>query len=124
LRDLILVATGGAIGAGARYAAGRAATALLSPSFPWGTFLINVVGCFLMGLVAGFASQGTISPATRLFLATGVLGGFTTFSAFGLETQALLAEGRVGAAALYAGGQVVLGVVCVLAGLFLTRRLA
>jgi CrcB protein len=123
LRDVILVATGGAIGAVARYAVGRAGSAWLPVGFPWATFAINVGGCFLMGIVAGFAGRGAVSPEARLFLATGVLGGFTTFSAFGLEAQSLIAEGRVGAAAAYTGGHLLLGIAGVFAGLAVARRM-
>lgn len=124
MRDLVLVALGGALGATARYLAARGVAAFLPLTFPWGTFLINVTGCLAMGLVAGLAQGGSISPSSRLFLATGILGGYTTFSAFGLEAQGLLAEGRAIAALAYALGQVVLGIVSVVIGLSLARRLA
>ena len=123
LRELLLVASGGAIGATVRYLTSKAALMWLPLSFPWGTFLINVTGCLAMGMVAGFADQSSISPGARLFLATGLLGGYTTFSAFGLEAQSLLAGDRLGAAFCYVAGQAVLGVAAVFLGLAIVRRL-
>jgi fluoride exporter len=122
LRDLLLVAGGGACGASLRYLAGRAASAMLPATFPWGTWLINVSGCLLMGVVAGLAENATISPATRLFLATGILGGYTTFSAFGLEAHGLLTSGRLVAAFGYIAGQLVVGIAAVFLGIALVRR--
>ena len=123
MRDLILVATGGAIGAAARHLASKAAILLMPATFPWGTYLVNITGCFAMGIVAGLASSGSISPSTRAFVATGILGGYTTFSAFGLEAQGLLSNGRLVAAASYVLGQVVLGVLGVFLGLTIVRRI-
>ena len=114
---------GGAIGATARHLASKAVLAWTPPAFPWGTYLINITGCFAMGIVAGLANNGSISPTTRLFLATGILGGYTTFSAFGLEAQGLLSNGRISAALAYVLGQVVLGVLGVAVGLALARRI-
>lgn len=122
MRDLILVAAGGAIGAIARYLASRAILLITPATFPWGTYLINITGCFAMGIVAGLASAGRVSPATQLFVATGILGGYTTFSAFGLEAQALLADGRLAAALSYVVGQVVFGLIGVFLGLAIARR--
>jgi len=124
VRDLILVATGGAIGAGLRHLVSRAALALAPASFPWGTWVINITGCFAIGIVAGLANAGSLSPSARLFVATGILGGFTTFSAFGLEAHTLLTAGRVPAALVYVLGQVVVGILGVSVGIALSRRLA
>ena len=124
MRELILVAAGGAIGASLRHLVSRAALALAPATFPWGTWFINITGCFAIGIVAGLASAGTLSPSARLFVATGILGGFTTFSAFGLEGHTLLIEGRVPAALAYVLGQVVLGILGVSLGIALSRRLA
>ena len=123
MRDWILVATGGAIGATARHFASKAALVLLPATFPWGTYLINITGCIAMGVVAGLGGAGSVSPSTRLFLATGVLGGYTTFSAFGLEAHILLSNGRSTAAVGYVLGQLVLGVLGVYLGLAIARRI-
>lgn len=124
MRDLILVAAGGALGALARHLASKLALAFTPLTFPWGTYLINVTGCFAMGVVAGLANGGSFSPGARLFVATGLLGGYTTFSAFGLEAQGLISNGRLIAALAYVLGQVFLGVVGVFLGLAVARRLA
>ncbi|MBK5255932.1 MAG: fluoride efflux transporter CrcB [Vicinamibacteria bacterium] len=123
MRDLILVAAGGALGATARHLAARAAILLTPATFPWGTFVINITGCLAMGVVAGLANAGSISPSARLFVATGLLGGYTTFSAFGLEAQGLLSDGRVGAVLAYVLGQVLLAMVGVILGLAIARRI-
>ena len=92
---LLQVALGGAIGASARYLTGLAAIRLIGPGFPWGTLTVNVVGSFIMGaIVVGLAHLGQNRFAP--FLMTGLLGGFTTFSTFGFETFALLADGEWG----------------------------
>ncbi len=123
MRDLVFVAAGGALGATARHLVSRLALHLAPATFPWGTWAINISGCFVMGVVAGLANDGVLSPPARLFVATGILGGFTTFSAFGLEAQGLLSNGRVAAALAYVFGQVVLGLLGVFLGLALARRI-
>ena len=91
---VVLVAAGGAIGAIARYLIGLAMTGM-SPSFPFATLLVNLSGCFLIGVVsAWFEARGAEDETLRIFLAVGVLGGFTTFSAFGNETFALMRNDR------------------------------
>ncbi|BEU99005.1 fluoride efflux transporter CrcB [Novosphingobium olei] len=112
-----LVALGGGTGALLRFHVGRLVTALVGPAaaFPWGTFLINVSGSLAMGLLAGWLTRANGGEAWRLLLAVGVLGGFTTFSSFSLETALLIERGAIGLAATYAVGSVLAG----LAGLFL-----
>ncbi len=120
----LLVAIGGAIGSVARYWLGLAVLTRTGPGFPWGTLLINVIGGFIIGL----ATTGTLAsgrmPAsfgTRLFLMTGFCGGFTTFSAYSLQTFELFEAGAIGAAVLYAAGSVVLCFLAVAAGASLGR---
>lgn len=84
-RDLLLVAGGGAIGAIARYGASAMCSGLFGDRFPWGTLLVNVVGCFLLGWLLS-TSLATISDPLKLALGTGFLGAFTTFSTFGVQT--------------------------------------
>jgi CrcB protein len=94
----------------------------LGSVFPWGTFIVNVLGCFLFGIVAGLAaSRGIFGSTGRVFLLAGVLGGFTTYSSFAFESVELIEGGRLAAAALHVGGQLLLGTVAVWAGLLLTR---
>jgi CrcB protein len=92
----LLVCTGGAIGSGARYLTGLWAAAAFGAAFPIATLIVNVIGSFLMALVIETATTTSfISPETRLFLTTGVLGGFTTYSAFNYESTAMMREGAV-----------------------------
>jgi len=96
-----LVALGGAIGSVARYGVGALAAQFLGPSFPWGTLLVNLSGSFLIALVMHLALSGTaISLELRIFLTTGILGGFTTYSSFNYETLALLNQRAYGLAGL------------------------
>lgn len=121
LSEVSLVAGGGAIGASLRFMVGRFCDAAWeSTKFPIGTLIVNVVGCFLIGAVAGLTLRDSISPFARLFIATGILGGFTTFSAFGLETMTLMRGGHLATALLYVIGSVVGGCVGVALGLALT----
>ena len=101
---VLLVALGGALGSVARYGVGIAAPRALGTGFPWGTLLVNLVGSFLIALVMHLAlTTAAISPSARLFLTTGVMGGFTTYSSFNYETLALLGERLWGMAALNVG---------------------
>ena len=96
----------------------------LGTGFPWGTFIINISGSLVMGLIAGYlAFKGEASQPWRLFLMTGILGGYTTFSAFSLDTALLYERGEIGLAALYVLGSVVLSIAGLFAGLALVRHL-
>jgi CrcB protein len=125
----LLVFLGGGIGSTARYAVNALATRTLGSQFPWGTFLINISGSVLMGLIAGylaFRSDGAEAPsveAWRLFLMTGVLGGYTTFSAFSLDAALLYERGAIGLAAAYVAGSAALAIAGLFAGLALVRAL-
>jgi CrcB protein len=122
ISPLLWVALGGALGASARYLVNLLALRTLSPAFPWGTFLVNVSGCFLFGVIAGLAlSRGLIGPTLRIFLLVGVLGGFTTYSSFAFESLELVRSGQVTAAVANTFGQLILGTGAVWAGLLLTR---
>ncbi|MCX7359709.1 MAG: fluoride efflux transporter CrcB [Alphaproteobacteria bacterium] len=107
MMNLLLVAVGGAVGAVARYGVGLGAARFFGLAFPWGTLFVNVLGGLAMGLLA--AKAGPEQEALRLALGVGVLGGFTTFSAFSLETVRLM-EHQPGLAMLYAAASVVLSV--------------
>jgi fluoride exporter len=122
MRLLLLAATGGAIGAGARYLVTTWAVSLLGAAFPWGTLTVNVVGSFLMGvLVAAAEPLLAGSGAARTFLATGILGGFTTFSAFSLDAHQLLERRELMLAAFYVVGSVTLSILALVAGLVVTK---
>jgi CrcB protein len=106
------VALGGALGSVARYACSLGAARWLGSAFPWGTLLVNVAGSFAIGLLAALfvAADGRllVSPEARAFVAVGILGGFTTFSSFSVETLNLARSGALGAAAAHAGLSLVL----------------
>jgi fluoride exporter len=122
---LLWVAAGGAIGSAMRYGVNVWSGRVLGADFPWATLIVNVVGCLLIGLIAGLmAFKLTIGSEMRAFLMTGILGGFTTFSAFSLDF-ALLAERKAYAlAAAYGTGSILLSLLAVFAGLALARSLA
>jgi CrcB protein len=119
--SLILVMLGGAIGAGARHLVGAAFLVRLGPGFPWGTLAVNLAGGLAMGLLAGWLSRAGGTEQARLFLGVGILGGFTTFSAFSLETWLLIERGQPGPAAAYVLASVIGSLALLLAGLFVTR---
>lgn len=124
LGHALLVGVGGFVGAVARYLAGGFVHRHLPASFPWGTFVVNVVGCFAIGLLAVLVSERqALGPDGRLFWMVGVLGGFTTFSTFGYETVALLQDRVYLLAALNAFGQLGLGLLGVFAGAAVARAL-
>ena len=122
--DYLLVFAGGGIGAALRHWVNRIALALYGADYPWGTLFINVSGSLLMGVVVELATLRTGLPAhLRLFIATGILGGYTTFSTFSLETGMLHARGDTAMAIAYALGSLVLGVAAFFAGMHGVRAL-
>ena len=124
MNAIFAVAVGGAIGATGRYLFNLQMLRLLGPNFPWGTFGVNVIGSFIMGLVAGlFALRFDVSPEMRSFITTGILSGFTTFSAFSLDAANMIERGQTGLAALYIGGSVVLGLAGLFFGLWIARAM-
>ena len=120
ISTLAQVALGGALGASARYLASVATMRLVGPGFPWATLAVNIAGSALMGALVVVLAQ---RDATRLapFLVTGVLGGFTTFSAFSLEAFTLYERGQIVAAAAYVGLSVVLSLLGLALGVWLAR---
>jgi len=120
VRTLALVAIGGGFGAVCRYLLSATFLRGVGNGFPLGTFVVNLLGCLLIGLWAGFAARHAwLNGEIRLLLTTGILGGFTTFSAFGLESVQLLRRGDPGLAGVYAGGSVILGLALVMLGWWL-----
>ncbi|MGE0846317.1 MAG: fluoride efflux transporter CrcB [Flavobacteriaceae bacterium] len=122
MHSLLYVAAGGALGASMRHLTGLAAMRLLGVGFPWGTLTVNIVGSFVMGLfIEALAVKFDGSAALRAFVATGFLGGFTTFSAFSLDVAVLWERGQHGLAAGYVGASVILSIAALFAGLTLGR---
>ena len=122
--QIVLVGIGGAVGAIARLLLGGAVQRAMPGAFPYGTFVVNVVGCLAFGLLAGLAiGRLPLGPGARAFLFVGVLGGFTTFSSFGYESFELLRDGRGVQAATNIAGQVVLGILALWGGLVVGRAL-
>ena len=118
----LIVFFGAGIGGMARHGANLLALRVVGAAFPYGTLAINIVGSFAMGcVVAWFAFRGDAPQEARLFLTTGVLGGFTTFSAFSLETAVLWERGAASAAAAYVAASIVLSIAALFAGLALIR---
>ncbi len=125
MMQAFLVFLGGGLGAVARWAFGMTAARWLGTAWPWGTFGVNVLGSFAMGLVmAALIRGGTMSAGAEnwpLFLATGILGGFTTFSAFSLESAGMIEAGNWGQAGLYSITSVVVSIAALFAGMALGR---
>ncbi|HEV3153958.1 MAG TPA: fluoride efflux transporter CrcB [Candidatus Baltobacteraceae bacterium] len=123
--NALAVLAGGGIGSLLRYGVTFALAQRLGPGFPWWTFVINISGSFVIGIVAELTQTRvfTGTPLIRLFLMTGVLGGYTTFSSFSYETLTLAADRAAMLAVTYAVGSVVLGVTAAFAGVALARAL-
>lgn len=122
MKFLLLASAGGAIGAGARHLVNVGMGRLLGTDFPWSTLTVNVVGSLLMGfLVEALALRLGASPELRAFLATGVLGGFTTFSAFSLDVYALTLRKEALLAALYVAGSVGISIAMLFLGVAIAR---
>lgn len=127
MNGIILVFFGAGLGGVLRHGVNGAALRLLGPAVPWATLGVNVAGSFLMGLLAGWLAlkaPGDPGHPLRLFLATGVLGGFTTFSAFSLDAVILWQRGETALAIAYMGGSVILSVAGLLVGLALVRAVS
>ena len=125
MKSLLIVAVGGGLGSIGRYAlSGWVLHRLISWQFPLGTFVVNVLGCLFVGLLGGLVVRhDLLSSEMRLFLFTGIAGGFTTFSAFGLETFYLLRKGEVAIAATYVVLSVIVGILALWGGFSATHKL-
>ncbi|MCI4679311.1 fluoride efflux transporter CrcB [Rhodoblastus acidophilus] len=127
MQAYLLIFLGAGVGGCLRHTVNLIAARLLGTNFPWGTFLINISGSTIMGLAAGYLAFRTGANWTqhvRLFLLTGVLGGYTTFSAFSLDSALLFERGEVVLTAAYVGGSVLLALAGVFSGLFVARALS
>ena len=125
MERFLWICLGGALGTGARYLIGVCAGQRLGTAFPWGTFIVNLTGCFLIAVVIQTAlNLASFSPTLRLALTTGFLGGLATYSSFAYETTRLAQDGAFGAAFLNFGLTTVACFGAVLLGLFVAHRLA
>jgi CrcB protein len=122
LKIILSVGAGGFLGSVARYLVGRYSQQIFLSSYPYGTFFVNVAGCFFIGLLFGLSDKGDwLSPEWKFFLGAGFLGGFTTFSTFSLENTQMLREGDIFHFFLYTGLTLVLGLGATFTGLWITR---
>ncbi len=123
MKELVVVAVGGALGAVSRYVVYVLAGLLLGTGFPYGTLIVNIVGSFVMGvLVEGMALAWTVPEEARLFLTVGILGAFTTFSTFSLDVAVLYERGRFDLVAFYMVTSVVCSVGALFTGLYVVRQ--
>ena len=120
----LIVFLGGGMGAAARHGVNLLVARLIGPGYPFGTFGINVLGSFLMGVIAEyFALKSGLPQPLRLLLTTGILGGFTTFSTFSLESALLVERDQFAAAGIYVAASIVVGIGALFAGLAVVRFL-
>lgn len=124
MTNLLLIAAGGAIGAVSRHLTGQAFLRMAGPDWPYGTFAVNVIGGLLMGGFIGWLAQAGRADANELraFFAVGILGGFTTFSAFSLDVVVMIERRAYGDAIGYVLASVILAILALFAGLMLARR--
>jgi CrcB protein len=124
MKNLFLVAIGGAIGSMARYLCQKWLNENYPHTFPWGTFMVNLLGCFLIGIIYETSEKSSVlTPQARLLLITGFCGGFTTFSTFAFENMNLLRSGDTIYFLLYTIASVVLGIAAVFAGMAVMKLL-
>jgi fluoride exporter len=122
IKNILLVGLGGGIGSMARYLCQRWFAATYMSAFPWGTFAVNIVGCFAIGIFWGMTFKSfDNNESWKLFLMTGLCGGFTTFSAFTLEGVGLLKEEKLALFFTYVAGSVLIGLLATYAGMKITR---
>ena len=125
MTSYLLVFFGGGLGATLRHLINVSCARCLGTAFPWGTFIINITGSTIMGLIAGYlAFRGEASQPWRLFLMTGILGGYTTFSAFSLDTALLYERGQIAMALAYIAASGAVSIFGLFAGLMLIRQFA
>ena len=116
-RNILLVALGGAVGSVCRYL-----LSCFNASFPWGTFVVNILGCLFIGLLVGLVSKGALSSEMKLLLVTGFCGGFTTFSTFANESFGMMKAGDALLMALYVGASVIIGILAVWLGMNISNN--
>jgi CrcB protein len=124
IKNILLIGVGGGIGSIFRYLCQKWIYQLYPHPFPWGTFLVNISGCLLIGIFFAGTAKNSPDPGDwRLFLTTGLCGGFTTFSAFAFENMNMLKNGDISRALFYTLGSAVIGILAVFAGVALVKLL-
>ncbi|GAA4309487.1 fluoride efflux transporter CrcB [Compostibacter hankyongensis] len=122
IKTFLLIGTGGFLGSIGRYLVQQLVFRRFPSSFPFGTLLVNITACFLIGLVYGLSEKGNLlSPEWRLFLATGICGGYSTFSSFAYENVALLGDGEILYTFLYTAVSILIGFLAVYGGIVLVK---
>ena len=123
MKILLMIGLGSFIGGASRYLVTLAIQNKFLSTYPFGTFAVNVIGCFLIGIVYGLSEKGNINVEWRLFLATGILGGFTTFSSFSNETVSMLRDAQYWQAFSYVASSVIIGLAATFGGILLLKYL-
>jgi CrcB protein len=124
IKTILLVGTGGFLGSVSRFLASRYMQDNFPSAFPFGTFFVNITGCFLIGIIYGFSERSALlTPGWKMFLAAGFCGGFTTFSTFANENLALLRDGAFFYFSLYTGLSIFLGILATFFGVLITKML-
>lgn len=122
IKMILLVGAGGFVGSVARFLSQQLVARYYPSSFPWGTLLVNITGCFLIGLLYALSEKGAlISPEMRLLLATGFCGGFTTFSSFAYENITLMQDGQLLYTFLYIASSIIIGFLAAYLGVILVK---
>lgn len=123
LKAFTLVGLGGAIGSIGRYLAAQyVQSKFVASGFPYGTMMVNITGCFIIGLIFGLAAKADMLDEWKLFLVTGICGGYTTFSAFSYESISLLRSGNFMHFCMYLGGSVVLGLIATFIPVYILQK--
>ncbi|MDE7136676.1 MAG: fluoride efflux transporter CrcB [Muribaculaceae bacterium] len=121
IKEMLIAGLGGFIGTCCRYLVGKLSVIIYPGIFPVGTFIVNAVGCLLIGLICGISERtGIITSGHNLFFVTGICGGFTTFSAFANDIWVLGAKGEIATSVLYCASTVIFGIACVWLGRYLS----
>jgi len=110
MKSVVLVGVGSFVGGICRYLLSTLIQSKTAASFPYGTFAVNLIGCFIIGCLLGLSEKWQLNVEWRLLLITGLIGGFTTFSAFSVETHYLIKTGHISTAAIYIAGSVIFGI--------------